>query len=282
MQTIIIEDLALMLAHYNKCSLKKKWLYLNEYATTTHPSRLSSKIRRSINAFVERFPLEGIKEELFQHQVEWVPFCAEEFPDGLIHCYDPPLGLFVKGNKQLLQNKGLSVVGARRATDYGNQVVKNLFPELIQQNFTIVSGLAKGIDTIAHSKAIGLGGQTVGVIGTGIDIAYPAENKELQVYMGTHQLVVSEYPLGTYPDKSHFPMRNRIIACLTLGTLVVEAKFRSGSLITANIALNEGKEIFAVPGSVFHDFSKGTNDLIKNGAVCVLEAKDIINTFEFL
>lgn len=282
MQSIIIEDLSLMLAHYNKCSLKNKWLYLNEYATAPHPSRLSSKVRRSIDAFVGKFPLDDIKEELFLHQVKWVPFCADEFPEGLIHCYDPPLGLFVKGNENLLHNKGLSVVGARSATDYGKQVVKILFPELIQQDFTIVSGLAKGIDTIAHSTAIELGGQTIGVIGTGIDIVYPAENKKLQAYMGSHQLVISEYPLGTRPDKSHFPMRNRIIASLTLGTLVVEAKFRSGSLITANIALNEGKEIFAVPGSLFHDLSKGTNDLIKNGAVCVLEAKDIIDTFEFL
>ncbi len=163
----------------------------------------------------------------------------------------------------------LAVVGSRQATPYGKNAIRLLFPELIENGVIIVSGLAKGIDALAHESAIKNDGKTIAVIAGGLYHIYPKENMNLALEMMKTQLVVSEYPPDTKPLKWHFPARNRIISGLSIGTFIIEAKRKSGSLITANYAVNEGREVFSLPGSIFNPYSIGTNDLIQQGAKLV-------------
>lgn len=204
------------------------------------------------------------------------------YPEALRHVPTPPLVLFYKGDLALLKGELLAVVGARDATQYGYQVLQELMPTLTKRGFIIVSGLAKGIDSFAHQFAISNQGKTIGVVGTGLDICYPKISGNLQIEMSRHQLVLSEYPNGTPPAKFHFPMRNRIIAGLSSGVLVIEAKKRSGSLITAQQALDYGKEVFVVPGSILDGRSSGCHQLIQDGAVCVEKTKDIFDSYDLL
>lgn len=204
------------------------------------------------------------------------------YPEALRHVPTPPLVLFYKGDLTLLKGELLAVVGARAATQYGYQVLQELMPTLTKRGFIIVSGLAKGIDSFAHQFAISNQGKTIGVVGTGLDICYPKISGNLQIEMSRHQLVLSEYPNGTPPAKFHFPMRNRIIAGLSSGVLVIEAKKRSGSLITAQQALDYGKEVFVVPGSILDGRSSGCHQLIQDGAICVEKTKDIFDSYDLL
>lgn len=227
------------------------------------------RFRKEVNTLKEmqKFRSKGIR---------WITVFDEKFPDRLRQIYGTPLVLFYIGDLSVFDFSALGIVGARRCTDYGRQVVRALVPDLIENQISIVSGLAKGLDAEAHRIAIHQNGKTIGVVGTGLDICYPAENKCLQKEIAQNHLLLSEFPLGTRPKKHHFPYRNRIIAGLSQGVLVVEAKERSGSLITAHQALNEGREVYAIPGSIFNPYSKGCNDLIKHGAKLVVSSKDIL------
>ena len=201
----------------------------------------------------------------------------DDYPDRLKTIYQPPWMLFARGNLSLLKQKeSLAVVGSRNATAYGIGAIDYLFPSLIDKNVLIVSGLAKGIDAHAHKAAIKLGGKTIGVIAGGFHNLYPKENIKLVEYMMEKQLVLSEYPPATMPAKWQFPMRNRIISGLSEGTLVVEARKKSGSLITADFALNEGRDVFAVPGSILSPDSDGGHYLIQQGAKLVKSSEDIL------
>ena len=220
--------------------------------------------------------IEKVVEEYQKRDIKWVSILDHAYPEYLKHIYNPPSLLFYQGDLSLLNQKLLAIVGSRLNSSYGEKTIALLLPELISNAIVTVSGLAKGIDQKAHKKTIELGGRTIGVIGTGLDQYYPFENEKLQKEIARDHLLISEYPLGTKPLKQHFPMRNRIIAGLSLGTLVIEAKYRSGSLITANIALQEGREDFAVPGNITNPYSEGTNDLILHGAKCVLSAQHIL------
>lgn len=229
--------------------------------------------------FMESFAavhLEEAIEEYQKRQIKWVTILDQDYPEYLKHIYNPPALLFYQGDLTLLNEKLLAIVGSRLNSTYGTKVLSFLLPELISHDVITVSGLAKGIDREVHKKTIKLGGRTIGIIGTGLDQYYPFENEKLQKEIARNHLLLSEYPLGTKPLKQHFPMRNRIIAGLSLGALVIEAKYRSGSLITANLALQEGREVFAVPGDITNPYSEGTNDLILNGAKCVLKAEHIL------
>ncbi len=199
------------------------------------------------------------------------------YPEYLKEIAYPPLALFYEGRKELLQKKLVAFVGAREATAYGRRVIRDFVPEIVRANFVIVSGLAKGIDSCAHQAAVESGGFTIGVLGTGVDICYPAQSRDLYERMKKEQLIISEYPRGTTPQKYHFPMRNRIIAGLSLGLCVVEAKARSGSLITAQQALEDGREVFAIPGDVLNGHSSGCHSLIQDGAKCVYTKQDILD-----
>ena len=205
-----------------------------------------------------------------------ISFFSERYPESLKNIAQPPLALFYEGNIDFLEYPSIAMVGARLATPYASQVLYQFIPKLVLENLVIVSGLAKGVDRLSHELAILAGGKTIGVIGCGLDRCYPKEVSDLFQEMKQKQLVLSEYPLGTPIKKHHFPMRNRIIAGLTQGTCVIEAKERSGSLITAQLALDNGKEVFAIPGEILSGQSSGCHRLIQDGAKCVYRMEDIL------
>ncbi|MGT2830046.1 DNA-processing protein DprA [Streptococcus hillyeri] len=200
----------------------------------------------------------------------------KEYPLELRNIYNPPALLFYQGNLDLLNKEKLGVVGSRKCSEVGTQSVDKLIKEM-GNRFVIVSGLARGIDTSAHVAALKNGGATIAVIGCGLDIYYPKENSKLQDYMARNQLVLTEYEVGQAPKKFHFPERNRIIAGLSRGIIVVEAKMRSGSLITCERAMEEGRDIFAVPGNILDGKSDDCHHLIQEGAKCVTTGFDIIS-----
>ncbi len=185
-----------------------------------------------------------------------------EYPSLLKYIYDPPFVLYMMGVQQILTSeKCLAVIGARKPTDLGLRSASCLIPPLVQQNWTIVSGMASGIDTSAHLEAIKAGGQTIAVLGSGFDFIYPKENEKLFKHMSAKQIVLSEYPPYIPPNKWHFPARNRIISGLSKAVLVIEAREKSGSLITADQALEQGRDVFAVPGSIFSAQSAGNKSI---------------------
>ena len=202
------------------------------------------------------------------------------YPWDLCEIYDAPALLFYQGNLNLLKFPKLGVVGSRDCSRDGVKSVEKIINELGRE-LVIVSGLARGIDTAAHMAALHSGGKTIAVIGTGLDVYYPRANKNLQKYLGENHLVLSEYAPGAEPLKHHFPARNRIIAGLSRGVLVAEAKVRSGSLITCERAMEEGRDIFAIPGSIISGKSDGCHHLIQEGAKCVTTGQDILSEFSF-
>jgi DNA processing protein len=223
---------------------------------------------------------ESIHEQIRQYEtngIQVTTFVDKEYPSLLKQIYQPPWALFSKGDLSLLEMEPkLAVVGSRQATAYGKSAINFIFPGLLSKGVVIVSGLARGIDKISHETAIDHNGKTIAVIAGGLYHIYPKENEELAFRLMKNQLIVSEYPPDTRPERWHFPMRNRIISGLAAGTLIIEAKQKSGSLITANYAVNEGREVFALPGSIFNHCSNGTNELIQQGAKLVMNAEDIL------
>jgi DNA processing protein len=198
------------------------------------------------------------------------------YPQALLEIADPPSVLFVRGNPALLNQPGLAIVGSRNATPQGMQTAESFARHLASQNLTIVSGLALGIDAAAHQGALAAGGRTIAVIGTGADRLYPARNKELAGAIARHGAIVSEFPLGTPAAAANFPRRNRIISGLSRGVLVVEAAPESGSLITARLAAEQGRDVFAIPGSIHSPVARGCHQLIKQGAKLVETAQDVL------
>ena len=208
-------------------------------------------------------------------KIEEISINSKEYPERLKNIYDSPKKLYVLGNKSLLQRKCVAIVGARESTLYGKNVAYELAIQLSQRGIVIISGLALGIDTYAHIGA--LQGGTIAVLGSGIDNIYPKGNIELaRKIIKNNGCIISEYPLSSKPERLHFPQRNRIISGLSEGVIVVEASKKSGALITAEFALEQGKEVFAVPGDIKRKQSEGTNKLIKDGAMIVTEYKDIL------
>jgi DNA processing protein len=211
-----------------------------------------------------------------------VTFIDDEYPVALKEIYDPPLALYVKGTLEERDRHAVAIVGSRRTTHYGKQVADRLAYQLGKVGFSVISGLARGIDTTAHEGAIKGGGRTIAVIGSALDKLYPPENRDLAGKITEHGAVMSEFPLGTEPGKTTFPMRNRIVAGLSMGVVVVEAGRNSGALITCNQAMEQGRLVFAVPGRIDSPASKGCHDLIKQGARLVDDVDDILEEFEFL
>lgn len=220
--------------------------------------------------------------ELARRQnIRLLAFDDPEYPENLRAAEDAPPVIYVRGQITCLQQPlSLSIVGARNASLNGRKLASQISCELTSQGVMIVSGMARGIDTAAHKGAmfaLNRTGSTVAVLGTGIDIAYPAENQKLCEQIAGQGAVISEFPLGTEPSAGNFPRRNRIVSALTDGTLVVEASLHSGSLITARLALEQGRDVFAVPGFPTDERSAGPNKLIKDGAFLVENAEDILN-----
>lgn len=203
----------------------------------------------------------------------------DEYPPRLKQIPDPPLVLYVRGNVGALSQYAVSIVGTRRPTAYGSQVAHRLAADLAQRQLAIVSGLARGIDSAAHRGALEVGGKTIAVLGSGLDVMYPGEHKRLAEKIVESGALVSEFPLGTSPAPENFPIRNRIISGLSLGVVVVEAAEYSGSLITARLAIEQNREVFAVPGNITSAQSFGPNHLIKQGAKLVDQWMDVMEEF---
>ncbi|AOS71617.1 DNA-processing protein DprA [Streptococcus gordonii] len=231
--------------------------------------------------FMERY--KQIDDDFLKKSFEEFPSFSildDIYPWDLSEIYNPPALLFYQGNIDLLELPKVAVVGSRDSSKLGNQSVQRIIKEL-NNELIIVSGLARGIDTAAHMAALQNGGRTIAVIGTGLDVFYPKANKKLQSYIGKNHLVLSEYGPGEQPLKFHFPERNRIIAGLCRGVIVAEAKMRSGSLITCERAMEEGRDVFAIPGSILDGKSDGCHHLIQEGAKCIMSGSDVLSEFDF-
>ena len=203
-----------------------------------------------------------------------------DYPERLRNIYDPPCVLYGKGNRALLADlPAVAVVGTRKCSDYGKQVASMLGFQLAQRGMLVVTGLARGIDTMAATGALRTGRPIIGVLGGGIDVVYPSENQKVYQDVANNGLLLSEYPPGTRPLGPHFPVRNRIMSGLSLGVVIVEGNRRSGALITARHALEQGRDVFAVPGNIDSPLSIGPNRLLQDGAIPVLETDDIIREY---
>jgi DNA processing protein len=233
---------------------------------------LAENIHQTDHATIAQQQME-LAEKL---QCRLLTFWDAEFPEILKKIYDPPVLLFVKGEMRADDETAIAIVGTRVPTEYGKLVAERLASALCLRRLTIVSGLARGIDTVAHQAALKSGGRTLAVLGSGLDHIYPPENRRLAQEIAQHGAVISEYFFGTKPDAVNFPRRNRLISGLTFGTLVIEAGEESGALITAQTALEQGREVFAVPGSIFSPKSLGPHRLIQDGAKLILSVDDIL------
>lgn len=262
-----------LLAHFK--SLAKAWSApLSQFKQADLAENLVEKIKLTR----EKIDPDQAMEELVKENIEVVTILDKDYPDLLKEIYNPPALLYVKGQLSTTDKFSLGIVGTRKISAYGKQVTPLITADLARAGITIVSGLARGIDTLAHWTALEAGGRTIAVLGSGISeqAIYPPENKKLAQAIAKQGAVISEFPPQAPPLAQYFPQRNRIIAGLSLGTLVIEAPDRSGALITAKQALEQNREVFAVPGSLFSPNSFGTNNLIKMGAKLVNQATDIL------
>ncbi len=232
-------------------------------------------VRKNLRVFDKDAFLQSEYQKLKEEKVKVITIQDEEYPRLLKEIPDPPIVLYVKG--KLSPNGCIAVVGSRRSSLYGMKMAERLSRELSQRGVGIVSGLARGIDTSAHRGALAGGGRTYAVLGSGLSAIYPPENITLAQKISQDGAIISEFPMATPPLASHFPRRNRIISGLSMGVVVVEASRRSGALITARYALEQGREVFALPGQVDHPTAQGTNQLIRDGAKLLTHIDDIFD-----
>jgi len=247
-------------------------------------SGLSSKLTAEFINWRKNFNLEEALQELEKENIDIITWRDQEYPALLLEIHSPPPVLYYKGNINILNSSVncLAIVGSREHSAYANKVVSELIPALIENRIVIVSGLAYGVDTLAHQEALLNNGLTIAVLGCGLrkDKIYPYSNKVLaEKIIKNNGLLLSEFPPQTSPLKTNFPQRNRIIAGLCQATLVVESREKSGSLITAYQALEQNREVLAIPGNIFSEFSRGPNGLIKKGAKLILDYEDILEVF---
>ncbi|MBL7058296.1 DNA-protecting protein DprA [Patescibacteria group bacterium] len=277
------------LSHFQKIGPQRLKLLQKHFPTTKDiffakpedliDKGLSPTLAYEFNYFRKNFNFE---EAYAKYEKEDIKFCAitdDNYPKLLKDIHDPPIILYYKGYINCLNNFSISVVGSRKFTTYGRQACEDIVFKLAKNGLVIVSGLALGIDSLAHCAALEAGGITVGVLGTGVNRThiYPASNRKLAERMiEAGGVIISEFPFGTLALKYNFPLRNRIIAGLTRGTLVIEANAKSGTLITAHSALDSGREVMAIPGSIYSETSAGTHKLIDEGAKLVTCAEDIL------
>ena len=265
---------------------KRKLKLLELYKTPEEIYKLTKEELMNINGIGEAIANDIMiskNEEILNYHIKYmkennikiININEREYPQALKEIYDPPISLYVKGNIEKLNNKNIGIVGCRECTTYGKKSAEYFAYNLSKQNINIVSGLAKGIDSYAHLGSLNTD-NTIAVLGNGLDIIYPKENLELaNEIIKRGGTIISEYPCGTKPDKMKFPARNRIISGISSGIIVIEAKEKSGTLITVDFALEQGRDVFVVPGNINSINSVGTNDLIKQGARLVTTYEDI-------
>jgi len=237
---------------------------------------ISSNLRDKILRERQNIHPERAWEQVLRQECSVVTWEEEHYPVLLREIYDPPPLLYYRGDIGLMNSYCLAIVGSRRHTVYGRENASKFAAGLSNHNITIVSGMARGIDTWAHRGVLGAGGKTVAVLGCGLDICYPPENKKIKLEIENSGIVISEFPPGYQPLPQNFPRRNRIISGLSWGTLVIEAGGKSGALITADFALEQGREVFAIPGSIASPYSRGCHKLIKEGAKLVEKVEDML------
>lgn len=238
---------------------------------------IGEKIAKEIVNPIYRLNLEKYEKYMKNNNIELIHIFDEKYPEKLKQIYDKPIVLYAKGNVNILNDFSLAIIGCRENTKYGEIVAQNLSYEIAKCGITTVSGLARGIDSIAHKATLKANGKTIAVIGSGLDNIYPSENNELAMQIIKNEgVILSEYVIGTKPEKMNFPARNRIISALSSGVVVIEAKQKSGTMITVDFALEQGKEVFAVPGNITNPNSQGTNELIKQGAKLTTSIVDIL------
>lgn len=237
---------------------------------------LSNKISSRISEERNNINPEQELDLLDKHKVKVLTIEDDFYPQNLKEIHDPPPVLYFKGNIIEKDKNSISIVGSRKATYYGKMVAENLSKDLALVGLTIISGMARGIDTAAHRGALSVNGRTIAVLGCGIDLIYPPENRRLAKEIEESGAIITEFPFSTLPERQNFPRRNRIISGLSLGTVVVEAEEKSGALITTDFALEQGREVFAVPGNITSSMSNGTHNLIKQGAKLINTYQDIL------
>ena len=257
-------------------ALEKAWLKGKEMDFIE--AGLETDLAKEIAARRPQINLDKELEKLAKEKIGILTILDEQYPKLLKEIYDPPYIMYIKGEVKPEDEFSLAIVGTRKLSSYGQQVAMHLARDLSSAGLTIVSGLAQGIDTLAHLAALKQNQRTIAVVGSGIDqqSIFPPANRHLADKITANGAILSEYPLGSFALKHHFPARNRIISGLSLGTLVIEAPERSGALITATHAVQQNREVFAIPGSIYSPYSAGPNNLIKMGAKLVSSAQDVL------
>ncbi len=243
--------------------------------------KLPDEVVKAILNLPKSGELELQLKKIDQQAVNLVTFEDEDYPQLLRDISNPPYVLYIKGDIEAVGHLCLAIVGSRTATTYGKMAARKFSLELAQNNAAVISGMARGIDTEAHLGALEGNGVTIAVLGSGMDVVYPPENQRLFHRISENGLVISEFPLGTAPEPGNFPARNRIISGLSRGVIVVEAMEKSGALITADFALEQGRDVFAVPGPINSKTSTGTNNLIKQGAKLITSVEDVLEEYFF-
>src|SRR5450432_4832384 len=243
---------------------------------------IGEETAESISNWEKSVDLAGELKRIAEFGCHVLTQADENYPALLREIYDPPIVLYVKGELTSKDKNAVAMVGSRMTTHYGIEVARKLSYQLAYVGVTVVSGGARGIDTAAHQGALAAKGRTIAVLGTGINLVFPVENAELFQRISENGAVITQFPFNRPADKQSFPIRNRIVAGMTLGTVVVEANSTSGALITANMAVEAGRQVFAVPGRIDSPRSKGCHDLIKKGAKLCEGAEDILSEFEYL
>lgn len=267
---------------------KRKQKLLESYKTPEKIYKLTKKELIATNGIGEKMVENILKSKdedylkkyilyMQKHNIDIININDENYPKILKEIYDPPISLYVKGNLSILNNTSVAIIGCRQASQYGIKVAKYFGYNLAKNEVNVVSGLAKGIDSYAHIGSICANGKTIAVIGNGIDTIYPKENINIaNKILEKGGTIISEYPLGTKPEKMNFPARNRIISGISKSVIVVEAKEKSGTLLTVDFALEQGRDVYVVPGNINSINSIGTNELLKQGAKIITCYKDII------
>ena len=272
--------------------MQKDFTTIRKYLSLSFDSGLT--LKQKINLVCKTRGIDTIKthnNKIIKSTLEWfkqsdnnhiVHFNDPNYPLQLKQINNPPLLLFCQGNIKLMQKNSLAIIGSRTSSHYSNTIAKEFTKYFSMLKIPIISGLAKGIDAVAGNYSVESNPGAIAVIGTGLDITYPMSNNSLQNKIAKQGLLISEYHLGTPPLKHNFPQRNRIISALAMGVCVIEAKLRSGSLITAKLALDYGKEVFVIPGPINNSAFWGSHKLIQDGAKLVQEPQDILDELPFL
>ena len=242
---------------------------------------IDKTIARLIKTAIDRKFAETQLELLHQANARIITFWDKDYPPALKNIYDPPAVLFVRGSLVNDDERGVAVVWTRSPSAYGKLMTEKLSRELAQNSITVISGLARGVDTISHRVSLSAAGRTIAVLGSGVDVIYPNENSSLAESIMENGALLSEFPMGSKPDAPHFPRRNRLISGIGKGVIVVEAGLKSGALITAHFAADQGREVFAVPGNINNPKSLGCNSLIQQGAKLICSIQDVLDELQF-